>query len=317
LRAIYDHLLARWELSYIFEPPAWGAGGVKIRFPHQVLLNSIGRQGQGTCIDLALLVAAGLEYLHHDPLISVVDTGDTWHSLVGCWRNQRNGLEPLLYEKERILTEAVWVDPNGCTRSPEYGWEFARACSEADAVLAGNSLVFVLDAGAARRISKVEPLPFSGQPELSKDVRAAIARASETGQNLHQPVGTVHILLGLLTIENGITQEVLREIGVPTAQASQRLTAGLGNVRGRDEDGPALTRHHDMVISFARSLAKREGLHVVQERLVLEALLSTPSSAMDNALRSLGTNREALLGRLSKMSPECKTHPTVPSVFPD
>jgi hypothetical protein len=317
LQAIYDHLLGCWELSYMFEPPAWGASGLKIRFPHQVLLNSLERQGQGTCIDLALLAAAGLEYLHHDPLIAVLDTGDTWHSLVGCWRYRRDGLEPLLYEKERILTEAVWVDPNGCTRPPEYGWKFARACSEADAVLAGNPLVFVLDVAAARRIPKVEPLPFSGQPELSIEVRAAIAKASEIGQSLRQPVGTVHILLGLLAIENGITRELLREIGLPTAQVVERLTAGLGNVRGRGEDGLTLTRHHDMVLSVARSFAKREGLHIVQERFALEALLSTPSSAMDSALRSLGTSREVMLCCLSKMSTELKTHPTVPSVFPD
>jgi hypothetical protein len=317
LRAIYDYLLACWELSYMFEPPAWRSSGLKIRFPHQVLSNSLERQGQGTCIDLALLVAAGLEYLHHDPLISVVDMGDTWHSLVGCWRNQKDGLEPLLYEKERILTEAVWVDPNGCTRPPEYGWEFAKACREADAVLAGNPLVFALDVAPARKICKVEPLPFSGQPELSKEVRAAIAKASEIGHSLRQPVGTVHILLGLLSVDHGITQEILREIGIPTAQAIERLTAGLSNIRGRDEDGLTLTRHHDMVLSVARSFAKRAGLHVVQERFAIEALLSTPSSAMDNALRNLGTSREALYGHLSRMSTEFKTYPTVPSVFPD
>ncbi len=317
LRSLYEYLLKNWELNYIFEPPAWGEGGQKIRFPHQVLSDFAERQGHGTCIDLALLLAAALEHLHHESLIAVLDLGDTWHSLAGCRRSPREGMEPLLYEKERILADAIWVDPNGCTRAPEYGWEFARASNQADSVLAGHPLVFALDVAAARRIGKVEPLPFSGQPELGKELRAAFAKANEIGHCLHQPVGTVHILLGLLTIDNGITREIFGGIGMPADRVIERLRAGLSNVSDRGEDGHASTRHHDMVLSIARSLAKRAGLNVVTERFVLEALLLTPSSAMDNALRNLGTARKGLYTLLGKSAGESKTYPTLPSSFPN
>ncbi len=115
------------------------------------------------------------------------------------------------------------------------------------------------------------------EPELSKEVRSAFARASEVGRNLRQPVGTVHILVGLLTIEDGITREIMRKIEVTPNQALERLTAALSNLESPGEERLALTRHHDMVLSIARSLAQRAGLYIVLERFVLEALLLTPA----------------------------------------
>ncbi len=316
IQAIYDHLLGSWSIGYTFEPVAWRAGSQKIRFPHQVLLDFIERRGHGTCIDLALLVAACLESLRHEPLIAVVDMGGNWHSLVGCRRSRKDGLEPLLFDKEAVLAAGVWVDPNGCTHAPEFGWKFSQSRSQAESALTGNPLVFALDVAAARKVGRVEPLPFSGQPDLSREVRAAVAEAYRIGHNMQQAPGTVHILVGLLTVEDGLTREAFREAGVPADQAVERLTAGLGNVRGRDEDGLSSTRHHDIVLSGACSLAKRAGLNVVLERFALEALLLTPSSALDNALRNLGTSREALQEVLRKVSSEFKTHPSLPSEFP-
>ncbi len=71
-----------------------------------------------------------------------------------------------------------------------------------------------------------------------------------------------------------------------------------------------------MVLSVARSLAHRAGLHIVLERFAFEALLLTPSSALDNALGNLGTDRTALRDILRHVNAESRTYPTVPSVFP-
>jgi tetratricopeptide (TPR) repeat protein len=120
LQAIYEYLLHYCSLSYRFEPPSWESYSQKIRLPHQVFPNSPDMSGQGTCIDLALFIAACLEQLQHQPLIALLDMGVWWHAMVGCWTYRNVRLEPVLTERDRIMQHAVWVDPNGCTQEPDY-----------------------------------------------------------------------------------------------------------------------------------------------------------------------------------------------------
>ena len=92
-----------------------------------MLSNPAARTGQGTCIDLAALIAGALEALGAQPLIAVVDAGAARHALVGCWRETRPRLEPLVVDAARLLDRAAWIDPNGCTDDPAERKPFAAA----------------------------------------------------------------------------------------------------------------------------------------------------------------------------------------------
>jgi hypothetical protein len=174
LQAFYEYLLRAWTLRYRFEPPSWERFSQKIRLPHQVFLNVPGQQGQGTCIDLALCIAACLEHFHDQPLIALLDQGDCWHALVGCWLSPKESLEPVLSERQRVMTGVAWVDPNGCTRDPDYGWPFARAQAEAKHMLATAPFLCAIDVAAARNTGGVDPLPFAGESVWNPEVQAII-----------------------------------------------------------------------------------------------------------------------------------------------
>jgi hypothetical protein len=121
LAQVYAHFHDTWNLSYQFEPPTANAANrvvQKIRLPHQVI-DPLRRSGAGTCIDLAVLVAACLEHLHKQPLIAIVDTGTVLHALVGCWHTGQSGVRALYTGdawQTDLLRNAVWVDVTGSVR---------------------------------------------------------------------------------------------------------------------------------------------------------------------------------------------------------
>jgi hypothetical protein len=107
LAAVHDHLFGKWNLQYLVEPPSYEWSSQKVRFPHLVLLDCLHHKGQGTCIDLALLIAACLEYLSQMPLIAIINMGTWGHALVGCWQEQPWTVEPVVVDKARLLKDAV------------------------------------------------------------------------------------------------------------------------------------------------------------------------------------------------------------------
>jgi hypothetical protein len=78
-RAIWAALSYDLPLSYINPPPSFTASSQRLRTPSDVIE---GRRG--TCIDLALLLAACLEYAGVDPVIFLL----TDHAFPGYWRNE-------------------------------------------------------------------------------------------------------------------------------------------------------------------------------------------------------------------------------------
>jgi hypothetical protein len=78
VRAIWSALLHEWRLGYINPPPSYSAGSQRLRTPSEILA---GRQG--TCIDLALLMASCLEYVDIWPVIFLLQG----HAFPGYWRS--------------------------------------------------------------------------------------------------------------------------------------------------------------------------------------------------------------------------------------
>lgn len=164
LRAIYEHLRSSWFLTYRQEPPRFGADAQRVRLAHDVLTDLHRRTGHGTCLDLALVIAAIGESLGIQPLIAIVDLGSTHHALVGCWLRRGMRLDPLPSSVAALVTGTAWVDPNGCTRDPtqERGFDLARA--DALRLLQEAPFQFALDIHAARQ-DGVVPLPIIGEPQ--------------------------------------------------------------------------------------------------------------------------------------------------------
>jgi hypothetical protein len=78
VRAIWSALLYDFRLHYINPPPSYSASNQRLRTPSDVV-----RGRRGTCIDLALLLSACLEYVDIYPVVFLL----TGHAFPGYWRS--------------------------------------------------------------------------------------------------------------------------------------------------------------------------------------------------------------------------------------
>ncbi|MCU7934192.1 MAG: hypothetical protein KZQ99_04840 [Candidatus Thiodiazotropha sp. (ex Dulcina madagascariensis)] len=78
VQAIWSALLYDYTLSYIDPPPTYSESSQRLRTPEDVISGQL-----GTCIDLALLFAACLEYIGLYPVIFLLQD----HAFPGYWRN--------------------------------------------------------------------------------------------------------------------------------------------------------------------------------------------------------------------------------------
>jgi len=80
VQAIWWAILQDAPLSYINPPPSYTESGQRLRTPGRVL-----HEHRGTCVDLALLVAACLEYVEIYPVIFLFEG----HACPGYWRSEK------------------------------------------------------------------------------------------------------------------------------------------------------------------------------------------------------------------------------------
>lgn len=78
VKAIWYAVLNQHALTYINPPPSYGNATQRLRTPSQML-----EERRGTCIDLALLMAACLEYVGFWPVLFLLRA----HAFVGYWRS--------------------------------------------------------------------------------------------------------------------------------------------------------------------------------------------------------------------------------------
>jgi len=156
--SIYVYLAERWQLAYRKDPPPQHADTQTVRGPGRILWNPKERHGEGTCLDLALLFVACLEAIRLHPLIAIVDLGRSTHALVGCWYQARRRVELLPDDRDLLLRDALWFDPNGCTTEPAQRADFLVATQRARAYLTERPIRFALDVRTARA-GGVTPLP--------------------------------------------------------------------------------------------------------------------------------------------------------------
>lgn len=152
LERIFHRLASDWHIDYRKDRSPSLEQSQKIRLTDDLLWDSTRKRGEGTCLDLALLIAACLESLRMQPLIALVDLGSSWHALVGAWERQRSRIDLMPSDTETLLDEAVWLDPNACTRDAEERSDLDGALGRARAQLSEHPLVFALDIAVAREL---------------------------------------------------------------------------------------------------------------------------------------------------------------------
>lgn len=125
-----------------------------------------------------------------------------------------------------------------------------------------------LDLDPAKIQAKIESIVCAGQEpvtmgKLPQTPRAkkAIEYAIEEARSLvHNYVGTEHLLLGLLRVEEGVASQVLAELGIKTAEVRQEIMYLLG----RNADGTPVKTADEILAEINRVL----GLDIKPEVMV-------------------------------------------------
>jgi very-short-patch-repair endonuclease len=162
--ALYEAVQARGT-SYISPPASFEVTGQKVRTHEQVIDG-----GQGTCLDLTVLLAALLEQTGLHPVLVVVQG----HAFPGVWLTDFALQEPTLDDplplRKRVeLGEALVFDSSSVAQ----GAPFERAVATAErALLDVERFRMVLDVTCARS-NRVRPLPLESAGDALADALQA------------------------------------------------------------------------------------------------------------------------------------------------
>ncbi|MCL2160895.1 MAG: DUF4011 domain-containing protein [Betaproteobacteria bacterium] len=157
LAALWRTLHAQ-DLNYILPPPGFEQQGQKVRNPTQVM-----SAGQGTCLDISLLVASCLERSGLDALL-IFTRG---HTFVGCWLSQGSFKTTVVddlgaLQKRLDMQEIVVFDSTLLARRGQ-GVSFQQACEQGQKNLErGGSSKFICLVDIARaRMQQIRPLALA------------------------------------------------------------------------------------------------------------------------------------------------------------
>ncbi|MFB3788680.1 MAG: DUF3320 domain-containing protein [bacterium] len=154
--ALYE-AAARMDWSYINPPASFEETGQKVRFPDQIM-----RHRMGTCMDLTLFFAAGLEQCGLHPLVLLIKG----HAFVGVWLVEdgfpdasiTNGV---MVRKRVDIGQMLVFETTAVTQSRKPS--FAQACSDGRMRLNDDAnFLFAVDVHTAR-LRRIRPIAV---PEL-------------------------------------------------------------------------------------------------------------------------------------------------------
>jgi hypothetical protein len=304
--AIYYCLQERYRIRYEYEPRTYDADWQMIRFPHEVL-----DQLKGTCIDLALLFASCLESVFLNPIIIIIKTAPmTQHALIGCWRSDNppqqsvilNGSQAQQWAKngDLILLDSVGFAYGksaeqtfpGCRRRG------ARYLKLACARRRDYRFQYALNIIAARYEDKIMPMPFGKGAQFDRSAWLAISRARREAETLQSPfVGARHLLLGLLSLEDGLLRQLCAKLRVDLADEITKLTRATFPRSGRTQHALPEGEDWQAVMQRAEEIAMQESKLLVTECVLARALLETPTQ-VNRVLARVGLQREQCLDEL-------------------
>jgi hypothetical protein len=165
VRAIWASLLYDSPLSYINPPPTYTASSQRLRTPGMVLAEK-----RGTCIDLALLFAACLEYIGLNPVIFLIKG----HAFPGYWRRPE--------DQEKLRSFANFGDLTAHKDPPQESFEGRISQSEPWVFAGAEAFREIAEAVSAGGLVPIETVQLTE--------RGGFSKAMELGlKNLTTPWG--------------------------------------------------------------------------------------------------------------------------------
>lgn len=153
VQAIWAALTMDYKLLYINPPPAYSSRNQRLRTPSEVVASN-----SGTCVDLALLLAACLEYVDIHPVIVLL----SGHAFVGYWRSDEGHED---FRRVSRVPSSLGIDLGPLTKASTislvdpYGWRLGpQQYAEIRQCLRGERLRFLEATGLCFGFSFAEAL---------------------------------------------------------------------------------------------------------------------------------------------------------------
>ncbi len=174
------------------------------------------------------------------------------------------------------------------------------------------------EAGIMKRLTRrrnCEPLAVTARmgkfPHFTDRAYHAVTLAEAEALGLrHNYVGTEHLLLGLLGIDDGAAAQVLTRLGVSAPEARSEIEQVIGRGSAPTAGQPPFTPRSKKVLELAHGEAKRLGHNYVGTEHLLLGLVREGEGLAAQILGRLGADRagivEALLHVLSGADPACR-----------
>lgn len=314
-KALYEALLDRGRILYRGpeeEALPGGARFQRVRPPREVLPEG-GRPGEGTCLDLALLLASLLEGAGLMPVVLLLGDkpGRPEHAVAGCWLGGTPGpvasvTDAAFLRAETAAGRLLAVEATGVAE----GFGAARMSFEEALACGGRRVgkaawVAGADIGAARPPrGTVTPLDSPFDPDVVRIYEEAEAVAREKGRDRLE---MSHLLYGACRAAGPAIKACLAVLGLTAEAVAARM--GERMVVSNFRRAPASTRNFAECGRLAEQLAGEEGFPYVRESDLLWALVhkAGDSAAFRQAAAQAGLDLQAFQVALARRFPRARS----------
>ena len=140
---------------------------------------------------------------------------------------------------------------------------------------------------------------------LSENARFALQKADFYSKRYNNGyMGTEHLLLGILSMDNSTGAKMIREQGATLDEVEKALNKVAIEVPGSDMAMMSLSEAVILTLRMAQNYVKEQGLTTIGTEHVLYALLSQPNSRASLILQGLKVDNEKILDEIEALVEE-------------
>ena len=141
--------------------------------------------------------------------------------------------------------------------------------------------------------------------KLSENARFALQKADFYSKRYNNGyMGTEHLLLGILSMDNSTGARLIREQGATIEEVEKALNKAAVEVPGSDMAMMSLSEAVILTLRMAQNFVKEQGLGVIGTEHILYALLSQPNSRASLILVGLKVDNEKILNEIEALVEE-------------
>ena len=319
LKTIYESISSNYQIQYV-PSPAWSYewNSQVIRAPHRVLPETTGSayspgQGEGTCIDLSLFLAACLENINLQPILIFVQTSSqVLHAFIGSWQNKSSKSLNLFIDFSTLINaleqdQLVIVEATGLSSHYGDNLSLEKAVEKARAHLQDEkNFVFAIDISAARE-NQIFPLQYAMSPAVTGIIRNAEMLALQEKDLCLESRYLLFSFFRSDVEKNPELAAAFSDAGIDLTAIRNRIVSMIEYYFGQSEtmrsDLLQKTRNYRHISTDAMVMARESANGLIERIHLLLAILQSRSKSVREILNYAGIDADHLVSALANYFP--------------